>query len=132
MDYSLWQKKLGDVHISLLNRTSGTTICGRPMLGNNYAPQRGFVLLDDVPTDQVCKICAEYLEAKEDHEEKTLDFSEKSSHGMACDFDRIMKKAVTVRNRLPQKQSDLFLKQLSKKFGDLEELVNDWYDTTGE
>lgn len=31
----LWKKKFGDIHISGYNET----LCGRPMLGNNYANQ---------------------------------------------------------------------------------------------
>lgn len=122
MDYSLWQKKIGEVHIAKINRIDGRTMCGRPMLGNNYAPPRGYETLKDIPEDvNICKECLELY---------SKDFSTKGSHGMACDFDRLMKKTVTVRNRLSKKQSNLFLKQLSVKFGEIEELVNDWYDTT--
>jgi hypothetical protein len=32
----LWKKKIGDIHIS----SKDTTLCGKPMLGNNYADQK--------------------------------------------------------------------------------------------
>lgn len=33
----LWAKKFSDVHLPTEDRFSGTTLCGTPMLGNNYA-----------------------------------------------------------------------------------------------
>lgn len=37
----LWKKKIGEIHIGSYDRT----LCGRPMLGNNYANQK-----EDFPT----------------------------------------------------------------------------------
>ena len=34
-NYFLWKKKIGDIHIA----GERETLCGRPMLGNNYATQ---------------------------------------------------------------------------------------------
>lgn len=34
---SLWAKKFSDIHLPTEDRFSGTTLCGTPMLGNNYA-----------------------------------------------------------------------------------------------
>ena len=34
---SLWAKKFSDVHLPTEDQFSGTTLCGTPMLGNNYA-----------------------------------------------------------------------------------------------
>lgn len=124
MSYYVWMKKFGPKHLY----TSGDneTLCGKPMLGNNYHTFR-----EEEGECEECYNTARALEAEEQdrEEEESLtetDFTEKGSHAMACDFDRIMKKAVTVRNRLSPKFSDLFLKQLSQQFGDLEELINDW------
>lgn len=131
MDYSLWMKKLGKVHISSLRRGSYSTLCGRPMLGNNYAPIRDLETIEDVKSPhEMCEKCMALYDSEKGEEYNS--FEEKSSHGMACDFDRAMKKAVTVRNRLPKKQTKLFLKQISAKFEELEVLINDWHDTTEE
>lgn len=41
----LWKKKIGDVHLQFIN----VTLCGIPMLGNNYAVD------DMLPTCEKCK-----------------------------------------------------------------------------
>jgi len=45
---SYWAKKIGDIHIS---GKDGSTLCNRPMLGNNYFSQ---ALLLHVPICQEC------------------------------------------------------------------------------
>lgn len=37
-----WKKKIGDTHATAKGHSSGT-LCGIPMLGNNYADQAGDV-----------------------------------------------------------------------------------------
>jgi len=36
MDLSEWTKRFGPIHYSDINRQDGKTLCGKPMLGNNY------------------------------------------------------------------------------------------------
>ena len=51
-EFSEWVKRLGQQHWALFNRSNGETLCGRPMLGNNYA--RHLPDEDKVP----CEECA--------------------------------------------------------------------------
>jgi hypothetical protein len=46
-DHRLWTKKLDDMHI--VSPEGSTTLCGKPMLGNNYA--------DVFPERTICKEC---------------------------------------------------------------------------
>ncbi len=56
-----WTKRLGQQHLSM--NDSSTTLCGKPMLGNNYAT----VLDDDEKTP--CDQCYEILEGIASHGE---------------------------------------------------------------
>ena len=47
--YGKWTKKLDEMHLTLNGGMSGRTLCGRPMLGNNYA--------EYVPERELCEEC---------------------------------------------------------------------------
>jgi hypothetical protein len=53
--FSEWTKKLGQQHFAMADGTS-TTLCGMPMLGNNYA--RDYHQEDKTP----CTTCAERVD----------------------------------------------------------------------
>ena len=50
-DLHKWQKRIGDVHIGGRN----TTLCGRPMLGNNYAEKDAEITCEECILCQVEK-----------------------------------------------------------------------------
>ena len=62
--YFEWTKKLGQQHFALPRISNGVTMCGQPMLGNNYA--KYIAEENKVP----CKECAEAItkrQAEIDH-----------------------------------------------------------------
>jgi hypothetical protein len=51
MEYSDWVKRLGQWHLAEKGSIQGVTLCGRPMLGNNYAE-----MIEEDKREQ-CKEC---------------------------------------------------------------------------
>jgi hypothetical protein len=68
-----WTKKLDDMHIAAEGiERMGRTLCGKPMLGNNYAScfvEEGNVFTDptgQLPDRKMCKTCSLRQIGKED------------------------------------------------------------------
>lgn len=64
LGFNEWTKKLGQQHFSVPN--TPTTLCGKPMLGNNYASAYG--QQDKTP----CEECEEELAYRVSSEELNL------------------------------------------------------------
>jgi hypothetical protein len=56
-----WKKAIGDIHIAGVNNT----LCGRPMLGNNYATQKEHFA--------TCSKCVEVMEENDKLEKEKKD-----------------------------------------------------------
>ena len=71
--YFEWTKKLGQQHFSLPRTSNGMTMCGRPMLGNNYA--KHIAEEDKVP----CKECAEAITKRQAEIDYAVEMSIKTN-----------------------------------------------------
>jgi len=124
--YHLWQKKIGEVHISRSGEPE--TICGRPMLGNNYAFHRGYGTLGDIPEEEkICKVCLDTY-SKEDGDfpvKKTSD-DLYGSIQLAEEFDRIKEKVVLVMNRIGNPTDQDFAKRIDLLLREIEHTATDW------
>ena len=117
MALSLWKKKIGVYHVGGDN---GETLCGRAMLGNNYASK-------DIDPEDFMMINAHNRCIK-----CSLAFKKKGGYGSistAQDFDRVKQTVVTTMNRLPKPFDQLFAEQINLMLEKLEAEANKWADT---
>ncbi len=68
LEFFEWTKAMGQQHYSLLTDGTHSTLCGKPMLGNNYAREEGITFPGGCKSP--CEHCAtvrRYLEGVEAH-----------------------------------------------------------------
>lgn len=125
-NYHLWQKKIGELHIFRSGEME--TICGRPMLGNNYAYHRGYKTLSDIPEDvDICKEClGTYSQESGCVPKKKVPSEFFGSIALAGEIDRIKDKIVQTMNRLPHPTDQVYARQVDEKLRELETLLNVW------
>jgi hypothetical protein len=63
-------KKLGDWHLASSLNSNGRTLCGRPMLGNNYA--RDYMQFDRKKLVKKCQKCFEIYEKETNSKRKEI------------------------------------------------------------
>lgn len=116
MALSLWKKKIGLYH---LGGDEGETLCGRAMLGNNYASKaispNDFVKID---AHERCIKCSLAVKKQGGY----------GSIAIAQDFDRVKMVAVHAMNKIPKHFDQLFGEKISSLLADVEAEANKWLE----